>query len=227
MQSVLRKTPFHIPMNPPPPLYVPPVEPKVITSPFTSSVELNRKYAALRQSRLTTLEAEALRVEARPPFPFTSFNQPERFLSRILPKDAETGCEIWAGMTEGNAGVLTLGHKSKRAHRVAYEFHHGPIPPEHQVLQTCKNPLCCAKEHLYASPNPTKKPKPPPKPIGKPGKYSDDQIRTIRKFRSEGMTYHQLAEMFNTSDMMIYNICKFKAYKHVKPEENQQPQELP
>ncbi len=81
------------------------------------------------------------------------------------------------------------------------------------------------KEHLTAVPNPTKKPKPPAK--ARVLKYSDEEIRAIRRYRSKGMTYHQLAQMFSTSDMMIHNICKFKAYKHVKPEEDLQPQELP
>lgn len=158
------------------------------------------------------------------PYPFTKHGQEQNFLSKILPPD-DNGCRIWAGMTQANAGLVHFGKKELRAHRVAYMYYIGPIPPDHQVHQTCGNKYCLTKEHLVAVPNPIKKEKPPAKTRAL--KYSDDQIRSIRRFRSEGMTYHQLAEMFNTSDMMVYNICKFKAYKHVKPEEDQQPQQIP
>ena len=41
--------------------------------------------------------------------------------------------------------------KSYRAHRLAYKFWVGPIPPGHWVLRRCNNPLCCNPEHLYTS----------------------------------------------------------------------------
>jgi len=159
------------------------------------------------------------------PYPFTKQLQEVNFLSKILPPD-ENGCRIWAGMSQANAGLVHFGKKELRAHRVAYMYFIGPIPPEHQVHQTCGNKFCLTKEHLIAVPNPTKKEK-PAKPNGRPLKFSVESIQRMRRMRQEGFTYAQLAEVFNTSAMMVFNICKFKSYAHVPPEEGLEPKQLP
>ena len=160
------------------------------------------------------------------PFPFNKAGQEYNFLSKILPPD-ENSCRLWSGMSQANAGLVHFGKKELRAHRVAYMYFIGPIPPEHQVHQTCGNKLCLSPEHLIAVPNPTKKEKPPAKANSRPLKFSDDEIRRMRKLRHDGATFALIAEAFNTSAMMVHNICKFKAYTHVPAEENLQPKQLP
>mgnify|MGYP001587930897 CR=1 FL=1 len=34
-------------------------------------------------------------------------------------------------------------------HRLAWEFTHGPVPPDLHVLHTCDNPPCCEESHLW------------------------------------------------------------------------------
>lgn len=47
-----------------------------------------------------------------------------------------------------NYGVFVIKRKTKRAHRVAYELTHGPIPLGKLVLHSCDNPPCCNPAHL-------------------------------------------------------------------------------
>jgi hypothetical protein len=62
----------------------------------------------------------------------------ERFKAKLAPKDPVTGCIEWVGKGEGQV----------RAHRLAYELKHGPIPPGMKVCHTCDNPPCCNPDHL-------------------------------------------------------------------------------
>lgn len=73
--------------------------------------------------------------------------------------DPETGCRIWTGKTSrrrGGAldGRITLRingrHVSRRAHRVSYEVHNGPIPDGYDVDHCCVNSLCIEPTHLDA-----------------------------------------------------------------------------
>lgn len=46
-------------------------------------------------------------------------------------------------------GYINMGGKNTRAHRVAYEFHKGPIPAGMFVCHTCDMPACVNPDHLY------------------------------------------------------------------------------
>jgi len=158
------------------------------------------------------------------PYPFTKLGQEERFLSRHSPP-TPSGCRLWTGARDENAGILSIENKTRRAHRVAYEYHYGPIPPDHQILQTCKNPLCLTKEHLYLSPNPVRKTPLPTKQRAL--KFTPDQILRIRRDRIAGSTLQTIADRFFTTPATILNICRGKIYSHVPFESSTIPQQLP
>lgn len=63
---------------------------------------------------------------------------------------SENMCWPWGGSTAKGYGQIKVGQKVMRAHRVAFEFAHGSIPPEQVVMHTCDNPLCCNPAHLRA-----------------------------------------------------------------------------
>lgn len=58
-------------------------------------------------------------------------------------------CWEWQGnFYHTGYGYLNQGYKHRRAHRLAYEFAHGPIPHGLFVLHSCDNPACCNPAHL-------------------------------------------------------------------------------
>lgn len=62
-------------------------------------------------------------------------------------RDPLTGCLVWRGVTD-QCGYGRYGAR-KKAHRVAYEDAHGPIPKGMCVCHRCDNPRCCEIDHLF------------------------------------------------------------------------------
>ena len=60
----------------------------------------------------------------------------------------ENGCWCWdKGVDSKGYGVLSVGGRLQKAHRVAYVLSHGPIEG-HYVVQLCLNPSCINPAHL-------------------------------------------------------------------------------
>lgn len=61
----------------------------------------------------------------------------------------ESGCWMWkrAKLHFGH-GAMTVGGKVRKAHRVSYELHCGPIPNGAMVLHRCDVPSCVNPAHL-------------------------------------------------------------------------------
>lgn len=64
--------------------------------------------------------------------------------------DSESGCWIWqknqvAGYGQFSSGPSELG---RRAHRISYTIHVGPIPDGMHIDHLCRNRACCNPDHL-------------------------------------------------------------------------------
>ena len=68
-----------------------------------------------------------------------------------------TRCWLWMGALTGSNkarhGQVTwrarYGASPQKAHRVAWELTHGPIPADKQLNHHCDVPTCCNPEHVY------------------------------------------------------------------------------
>lgn len=64
-------------------------------------------------------------------------------------KEGPNGCLLWTRAVNAYGyGVFRVGQRTARAHRVAYELVHGPIPAGLILRHSCHNPLCVNPEHL-------------------------------------------------------------------------------
>lgn len=68
-----------------------------------------------------------------------------RFWSKVRKSD---GCWEWTATTDHRYGLFHLNGRMEKAHRVAYELTHGPIPSGLHALHSCDNTRCVRPSHL-------------------------------------------------------------------------------
>lgn len=74
---------------------------------------------------------------------------PERFAINVIPEPM-SGCHLWIGAIHGQGyGLIRMGGKTHRAHRIAWILRHGHIPEGKMVLHGCDNPPCVNINHLH------------------------------------------------------------------------------
>lgn len=62
---------------------------------------------------------------------------------------SDTGCRLWnGGLGLDGYGQLSVGGRTRRAHRVVWELSNGPIPKGLVVMHSCDTPKCVTLEHL-------------------------------------------------------------------------------
>lgn len=71
----------------------------------------------------------------------------ERFDALWIP-EPNTGCWLWLGGTTKRGYGTFWDHRTKKAHRFAYERHVGKVPRGRFLLHGCDTPSCVNPDHL-------------------------------------------------------------------------------
>jgi hypothetical protein len=117
----------------------------------------------------------------------------QRFAEKywINPK---TGCWQWlAGIDRYGYGIFTINTRNKKAHRVAYAIHRGPIPAGQVLDHLCRNRACVNPAHLEAVRHGDNIRR------GRRAKLTWDQVREIRRLSEGGFSIDDLATRFSVS----------------------------
>ena len=139
-------------------------------------------------------------------------NTEQTFWNRV--KKMPNGCWEFQSWEDGDGYRFFCYHgKDHRAHRLAYEFTHGPIPDKMVVMHSCDNPPCCNPAHLKVGTVDDNS-----KDMGKKGRgYRNYKLteQQVLEIRNSSLPKRKLAKIYNVSEVTIYNIVNRKLWKHI------------
>lgn len=151
----------------------------------------------------------------RAPFPFDSYYV------------EGSGCWEWKGTIHVSGyGRYAAKGKCYKAHRYAYELHHGPIPPGLCVMHSCDNRKCVNPAHLSIgtdadnSADCCAKGRHPKGETNGTAKLTSAQVLEIRAVAVKGIRGHdcswkRLAKRFAVDPTTIRAIVQRKNWRHV------------
>jgi len=137
---------------------------------------------------------------------------PARFWSRTKRVGS---CLEWQGTRiHSGYGKTSLDGKTVAAHRLAWIFSHGPIPPGLYVCHSCDNPPCVEPSHLWLGTNTDNMQDMVSKgreirTFGEKNpsaRLTDEEVRQIRRHAANGINRHLQAKYFDVSDTTISDI---------------------
>lgn len=132
------------------------------------------------------------------------------------------GCWIFTGCDNGYGyGLLQVGSKALKAHRLAYESTNGPIPDGLMVCHTCDVRRCCRPSHLFVGTSLDNMSDCISKgravyPKGEEHgcvKLTEIQVTYIRQHPSRGLT--ALAKEYGVTYQLLKKIRQRKLWKHL------------
>lgn len=147
----------------------------------------------------------------------------ERFWSKVA-KAGGDACWEWLGKIHDHGyGLFTVKQRHLRAHRVAWEMEHGPIPPGHIVRHRCDNRSCVRVDHLLLGTHGQNADdaisrKRLPRKLGEQvssAKLNPEKVRWIRNQHANGVAKATMARTLNVSTTTIASVIAGTTWSHV------------
>ena len=144
----------------------------------------------------------------------------ERFRERLI--RTQDGCLVFTGCVDCYGyGQVQVNRKRFRAHRFAFQLHHGREPSS-QLMHTCDNPPCCDVNHLrectHLENHRDKQQK--GRALGKtaPRLRAEHALEIRRRRREYGHTYIRLAKDFDVTQRTIWCVITRRTWRHLPDE---------
>lgn len=123
-------------------------------------------------------------------------------------------CWPWTGQRIANGqgyGKVTVGRRTMRAHRRAFELATGIDPGGQWVLHTCDNPPCCNPAHLMLGDHALnvehrtqrRRNRPPKGEANGQSKLTVEAVREIRRRAAAGETHASIAADYGVDPSLI------------------------
>lgn len=138
----------------------------------------------------------------------------------------ENDCWNWTGSKTNGYGEMRIKNVNHRAHRLAWELTHGPIPDGLVICHHCDNPACCNPAHLFVGSHADNVADKVRKGRGRCGalrgedapwaKLTADQVRAIRaEYEAGGVTQVALGKRYGVDHTLISLIVRRKKWSHL------------
>jgi hypothetical protein len=144
--------------------------------------------------------------------------QRRRFWKKV--RKTET-CWLWIGAKSANGyGTVRFDGKLQKAHRVAWQLRHGPIPSTQQawehleLIHLCGVRSCVRPDHMGLVPrgfSTVGRPQNVRRSRGRPRKLTAEQVVAIREL-APTHRYTQIAKMFGVTSSTVSSIARGKSW---------------
>ena len=132
-------------------------------------------------------------------------------------------CWLWNGSRNRSHGRLAYGclrmrGKTRPAHRISYEYFHGPVPKGKFVCHRCDNPPCVNPAHLFAGTDSENKIGMRKDLTGEKhprSKLTDRDVKVIRWMYDGGWKPKDMAVVFPVDASTLCQIGRRKRWRHV------------
>lgn len=122
--------------------------------------------------------------------------------------EPERGCHIWIGSRDAKGyGLVGTSTNTRRAHRVAYEEVHGPVPDGLVLDHECRTRACVNARHLRAVTNAQNC------RTGGKAKLDMGRAREIRAAREAGEPAASLARRYGVGETTIEDVVAGRTWR--------------
>jgi hypothetical protein len=177
----------------------------------------------IKRRRVGPAETQPMRWNDKKPCPmnFTSAECEElkaKLLDNIVEQEGplSSRCWIWQRANANGYGVVCLGHRSLRAHRVAYRVFVGRFDEEMQINHHCDERACLNPDHLYVGTQQDNMDDMITRERTKPSAdLTNIQVVEALEMLNEGHSQVFVAKHFDVSQMVINSIAKSRTWRHI------------
>lgn len=140
----------------------------------------------------------------------------ERFYEK-WEKNLDTGCHEWQAQTDRDGyGIIKLNGSARRAHRVAYRMHEGPIPDGKVIMHLCDRAGCVNTAHLELA---TQVENVTHAHItgARDRPLSDDDVREIReRYETQDIYQYELADEYDVCQATISGVVNRETHDYIE-----------